>query len=342
MADSANRRVRPLNVVLRPESPVSQAYAREQAPATVTTEAVTSEGFREIPAWDLTDHGGRKITDLVFVNRYLGGQEAWDTDDIKEIDAALEAAMTDPRLQSVIAQYYPGEISSRMLDSDVLAEPAPKRFFKDQAEKLAARLFQDGALGDSDPGESVINLMLPRGVVLVDGFSPQFRPPAGEEEEHERRQQALIKLDDDADSDSENGLAGFHGSVHLRHNGRNVTVYYAVGVFSQVVNGVRNGIPVFNGPDAWKNVVATFYHELNEARTDPDVEDAARSNDFSKLGWYSLDGRGEIGDLPINELEAQGRDIKTVFKEVPLTDGAGKVPVQLQWSNAVHAPASSL
>jgi hypothetical protein len=27
---------------------------------------------------------------------------------------------------------------------------------------------------------------------------------------------------------------------------------------------------VFDQP--WKNVLATFYHELNEARTDPDVD----------------------------------------------------------------------
>jgi hypothetical protein len=52
-------------------------------------------------------------------------------------------------------------------------------------------------------------------------------------------------------------------------------VYYAVGVYSQTeADGTVNGIPVFDQP--WKNVVATFYHELNEARTDADVEDAIR------------------------------------------------------------------
>jgi hypothetical protein len=53
-------------------------------------------------------------------------------------------------------------------------------------------------------------------------------------------------------------------------------VYYAVGVYSQTeTDGTVNGIPVFEQP--WKNVVATFYHELNEARTDADVEDAIRA-----------------------------------------------------------------
>jgi hypothetical protein len=36
-----------------------------------------------------------------------------------------------------------------------------------------------------------------------------------------------------------------------------------------------NGIPVFDQP--WKKVVATFYQELNEARTDADVEDPIRA-----------------------------------------------------------------
>src|SRR4051794_3191069 len=70
----------------------------------------------------------------------------------------------------------------------------------------------------------------------------------------------------------------------------------------------------------WKNVVATFYHELIEARTDPDVN-------HSILGWY-CDGKemppgsgfnigGEIGDIPILIAErfANG-DISKVFKDV--------------------------
>ncbi|MER6025596.1 hypothetical protein [Streptomyces sp. NPDC001851] len=340
MTRSANSQIKPLNVVLRPGSPASRAYARRQAPAAVSAEAVTAEGFREIPKWDLKDHGGRKITDLVFVNRYLGGAAAWDTGDMKNIDTALSGAMSDSRLESVIAQYYPGAISSRMLPSDVVPGAVPARFFKDQAEELAARLFKEGVLGDSDPRESVINLLLPRGVVLVDGFSPGFQPPPGTEEEHGRRQEALIKLDDDADSDSAHGLGGFHESVHVKHNGQDVTVYYAVGVFSEG----DNGIVVFDGQnDAWANVVATFYHELNEARTDPDVGDAIRLNDIRKLGWYSEAGQGEIGDLPVNEAESGPHpDISRVFKVVPLANGTGKVPVQLMWSNAAHAPAESL
>ena len=39
------------------------------------------------------------------------------------------------------------------------------------------------------------------------------------------------------------------------------TLYYAVGVYSERrPDGTVNGIPVFDA--AWKNVVATFYHEV--------------------------------------------------------------------------------
>ncbi len=104
-----------------------------------------------------------------------------------------------------------------------------------------------------------------------------------------------------------------------------------------------NGIVAFDKP--WKNVVATYYHELNEVRTDPDVEDATNV-DESRLGWYS-DGpdilgnhaSGEIGDFPIDEANIfAARDLSTVFKEVSLTNGTGTVPIQLQYSNAVHGP----
>jgi hypothetical protein len=88
-----------------------------------------------------------------------------------------------------------------------------------------------------------------------------------------------------------------------------------------------NGIDEFHEP--WRNVCATVYHELQEIRTDPDVEDAIRAGTAPGgerlLGWYSPRG-GEIGDMAI------------VMEQVPLADGSGMVPVQLMWSNAVGGP----
>ena len=101
---------------------------------------------------------------------------------------------------------------------------------------------------------------------------------------------------------------------------------------------ISNGIPAFR--QSWKNVVATFYHELNEARTDPDVEDANRTGDLSKVGWYAnVDHGGEIGDIPMNEA---GAHLSLVFKEIDLADGSGTVPVQLMWSNKDFGPSSNI
>ena len=275
-----------LNVSLRPGSPAQRAYcARARA------------GGPPRPSLNLRFFGGKTIADLVFANRYLGGAAAWDPADIASIDAALVKAMSDNGLQSVIRQYFDAPVSSRMLPSAVLAEPARAVVRNDQVEALAARAYS-GGLDGADPGSTVVNLMLPRGVVLADG----------------------------ADADSRQGLGGYHGSAHVAPG---VTVYYAVGVYSEE----GNGIPVFGQP--WKNVAATFYHQLNEARTDPDVEDAIRTGDRTRLGWYSPRG-GEIGDIPIRQAGA------TVFQDVELADGSGAVPVQLMWSNRHAAPAARL
>jgi hypothetical protein len=286
-------------------------------------------GFPPRPDLNLTEHGGRTIADLVFVNRYLGGPGAWDPSDLSNIDSALSKALTDNDLQTVIQQYYRTPISSRMLPSAVLGDPAPSRVFKDQVEALAAQLYTDGVLADADPASSIINILLPRDVVLVDGFSPGHHPPASQEAEHRRRESSIVKIDDEA-ADSRHGLGGYHGSTHVTTDGSDTIIYYAVGVYSEG----NNGIPVFD--QSWKNVVATFYHELNEARTDPDVEEAIRTNDDSKLGWYS-DHAGEIGDIPVEEAEP---DLSLVFKEIELADASGTVPIQLQWSNADAGPAS--
>jgi hypothetical protein len=134
------------------------------------------------------------------------------------------------------------------------------------------------------------------------------------------------------EEDSTNGLGGYHGSIHVGSQ----TLYYAVGVFSeQLPDGTTNGIPVFDKP--WKNVVGTFYHELNEARTDPDVEDAIRAGDdpnaIAFLGWTSPQGE-ECGDFPVFE----ANPLTQVFKEIELTNGSGTVPVQLQYSDADQGP----
>lgn len=135
-------------------------------------------------------------------------------------------------------------------------------------------------------------------------------------------------LVDTVDVDSKHGLGGYHGSVLTNGKER----YYCVAVYSEG----DNGIVAFDEP--WKNVCATLYHELQETRTDPDVEDAIRAGSAPGadrlLGWYSPRS-GEIGDIPMAE---SGRRLDLVMQEVPLADGSGTVPIQLMWSNAVGGP----
>jgi hypothetical protein len=310
-------RGRLLNVSLLAGSRAHRAYYdRAGSSPSELTAGELAAGFPPRPSLNLHFFGGKTIAHLVFVNHYLGGR------------AALAKLMSDNDLQSVIQQYYEVTISSRMLGSVTLPGPVPATVYKDQVEALAARIYRRGALDGADPGSTIINIVLPRGAVLVDGFSPGFLPPEGQGAEHERRQRSVVKVGD-TDADSHYGLGGYHGSVHLAPG---VTVYYAVGVYSEMANG----IPVFDRP--WKNIAAAFYHELNEARTDPDVEEAIRTGDSAWLGWYSARG-GEIGDIPVKEA---GTNLALVFRDVDLADGSGAVPVQLMWSNKDDAPASHI
>ena len=104
-----------LNVSLLADSEAGRAYygrAGSSLPE-LTPEAIAA-GFPPQPSLNMTFFGGKTIADLVFVNHYLGGS-AWDSSDVASIDAALSSAMSDSGLQSVMAQYYDGPISSRML-----------------------------------------------------------------------------------------------------------------------------------------------------------------------------------------------------------------------------------
>src|SRR5690349_13807166 len=104
---------RPLNVTLAPRSRALAAYA---ARAGVSADALAA-GFDPRPDLDLTARGGRTVADLSFVNLYLGGAAAWDASDRTNIDAALSAAFSDEGLEQIIAQYYDGPISARLLES---------------------------------------------------------------------------------------------------------------------------------------------------------------------------------------------------------------------------------
>jgi hypothetical protein len=306
MATLAGTAPRLTSVVARPGSEADALYHRGRE------HAARAAGFRSEPELNLRFYGGKTIEQLTFTHIYLGGKASWSSEDVAAIDRSLPAALTDPHLEAVIGQYFPdGKPTAAFVPSRFLDEPCPARVYRNTVEGFAAALEAADGLSGFDLASSVFCFMLPPGVVLVDGI-------------HERGEAV----------DSKHGLGGYHGSVHPKHGAQTETVYYAVGVYSEG----DNGIAAF--PQPWESVCATFYHEINEARTDPDVEDAIRAGSAPTadrfLGWYSPRG-GEIGDIPMEEA---GADLSEVMKIVPLTNG-GTAPVQLMWSNAVGGPAAS-
>jgi hypothetical protein len=155
-------------------------------------------------------------------------------------------------------------------------------------EQLVRTLFTQHQLSSFDFSATVFNFMLPQGTILHDDPAPGA---SHRSTEAEGRRRGVPHAEE---AHALNGLGGYHGSVPI--NG--TTVYYAVGVYAETSGGATNGIPVFAAP--WKNVVATFYHELNEARTDPDVEQVIGGGRTSRLGWTSRQGE-ECGDCPVFE-----------------------------------------
>jgi hypothetical protein len=310
------------SVVVHPQTDAGKHY-REGRKA-----GARARGFPARPGLNLRYFGGRTIEHLTWTTVYLGGKAAWQPDDSRRIDHALAAAMQDGRLNNVLAQYFAdGKPTSVFKPSRVLEGPLPPRVFRDTLEGFVAGLDRTNALSGFKLDSSVFCFCLPRGVVLVDGESG-----GGARNRDDEHSKNVVFREQDEAVDSKHGLGGYHGSIHAARGSKKDTVYYAVAVYAEGANG----IPAF--PEPWQSICATLYHELCEARTDPDVEDAIRAgndpsaNDF--LGWYSPRG-GEIGDIPMDEA---GADLGLVMKEVPLADGSGKVPVQLMWSNAVGGP----
>jgi hypothetical protein len=324
---------RPMNVHVAPGSPAEKiARARAGFPAGEPAEPeARAPGMPSTPRHDLHFHQGTTIPHLTYTNFYVGGLNSWDQSDIQSIDRALAAAMSDQELNNVMMQYFSNQpITSIFKPSQVLPGTAPSLVSQGDVENLVQQLFAQGQLNNFDFGSTVFNFMLPRGTVLTDN-------PASGQEKGLHKEMHRSPVPHEEESDSLHGLGGYHGSVHISTtNSTQQTIYYAVGVYSeQQADGNANGIPVFDAP--WKNVVATFYHELNEARTDADVQDAIKAgNDPSAtkfLGWVSLQGE-ECGDFPVFE----AKPLTEVFKEVSLADQDGTVPIQLQYSNAVHGP----
>jgi|GEM_PF-360911 hypothetical protein len=301
-------RFRPLNVVAEKGSGVWEANQRwlaEPEHAALINGQI-APGFTPSAALNLAFFGGKVIPHLTVQLVFVDPFGTWPSSDQVMIHNTLAEAMSDPQLNSVISQYFPVPISATVrAASTVVISPSLNTFQQSDVETMVAGLHGNGTL-TGDFTSTCFCFLLAPGIRLLDASG----------------------------DDSYNGLGGYHGSVQVPAAGGGLdTVYYAVGVYSQTTGGQTNGIPVFT--QSWQNVVATFYHELNEVRTDPDAETATTSW-AGVLGWYSS-AYGEVGDIPM--LESAG-DLPRVIVEVPLAGQAQTVPVQLMYSNRDEGPAA--
>jgi hypothetical protein len=286
---------RAMNVMVRRGSKADKyfAAARGLPGQTFPRRDAIAPGARPSPLDDLIFHGGATFPQMRYVNLYVGGEAAWDESDVASIEASIKAAMTDKRLNNVVQQYFVGATLSCATEQPHMLDMAPpSQIGKGNIEALLRRL-QPDLRRDGSLDATVLNVVLPRGTVLT--------------------------LDD---LSSRDGLGGYHSSIVLPGA---KSLYYSANVYSEG----RNGIVAFDRP--WKNVVATLYHEINEFRTDADVQRANDTGNDEFLGWLSRGGE-EIGDQPIRTA------FDSVFKQVTKTSGTRRIPVQFLYSNAVHGP----
>lgn len=306
--------------VVTPRKVALTQSAGQQAPF---EQAALANGSTASPQQDLKFRGGKTIKDLTYLNIFIGGPTRWRETDRQWIDYALEAGMTDPQLNHVLMQYFDGQaVSADFRGSFWMSGYQPQRVTQANIRQVAKLLHQQGSFNGMPLGSTVINFFLPSGVILDD-------PDVGNS-----AASALARtIPADREASSANGLGGYHGSVKINTQ---TTVYFSVLAYSErTAAGKTVGIPAF--PEPWKSITATAYHQLQEVRTDPDVDDAIQSGQDRYLGWTSDRGH-EIADFPV----AAATQLSQVFTEVALADGSGAVPVQLMYSNAVHGPEGPL
>ncbi len=329
----------PHTACLHPEcAAAKKLHAASESPLDTSLESPPDserrvDGTNSTPGEDLRYRGGKILQNLSYVNLYVGGEAAgWTLAEVEKIDTSLEAALTDQNLNHVIRQYFNNQpIGTVAFASHPLTGPKPQTVSRGDIQRYMQYFADKGYLNSYDLNSTIFNYLLPPGTILNDEDLPENAAHTASEYEGPDRLDHPVVEHDEA-GDSTGGLGGYHGSIHYK--GR--TLYYSVEVYSERrADGFANGIPVF--PEPWKNICATLYHEVCEFRTDPDVEDAIRDpynpNSERFLGWTS-DAGEEIGDYPLHA----GVTLKDIVTEVPLANGQGMVPVQFNYSNAVHGP----
>jgi len=205
-SDTASRHhLRPMNVHVRKGSPAERKYRSMGGVPGLKPEQI-APGLPQTPSHDLIYHGGKTIPTLTFTNFYIAG-DSWQASDIQNIDWALAAAMTEPTLNNVMAQYFDGVPTSKFMSSQTLPGPVPAHFSQGDVEQLVTQLNSQGRFSSFDLSSTVFNFVLPRGAVLNDNRSP------GGTQGGRRVEQGRRGVPEEEEADSLNGLGGYHGSV---------------------------------------------------------------------------------------------------------------------------------
>jgi hypothetical protein len=129
-------------------------------------------GIPATPDHDLLFRGGKTIADLIYTNFYIGGRNLWIDSDRRNIDDALQEAMSDARLNAIIAQYFSGPISSTFRGSSFLGRTRPAVVSRADIHGVVRDLHARGRLGGFDLGSTVFNFILPRGTILTSDDIP--------------------------------------------------------------------------------------------------------------------------------------------------------------------------
>src|SRR5215468_713994 len=170
ISSESRTRIRPMNIQVIRGSKAEDKYRRLGGVPGLKPEEI-APGIAPTPAHDLLYHGGKTIPNLTFTNFYVGSN-AWQQSDIQNIDRALAAAMSDPHLNNVMAQYFAAPPTSIFKPSVKLSGPAPTRMSQGDVENLVSDLQSQGKFAGFDFSSTVFNFMLPRGTILNDNPVP--------------------------------------------------------------------------------------------------------------------------------------------------------------------------
>jgi hypothetical protein len=104
-------------------------------------------GFKSNRALDMKFLGGRAIPNLSFQSFYLAAS-GWSDSDIQNIDNPLSGAMSDPNLNHVLQQYFPGSnpITTTLIGSTKVSDSVKKTYTRDDANPTLEALMDNGNL----------------------------------------------------------------------------------------------------------------------------------------------------------------------------------------------------